>query len=1033
MGIENPRSGKGMQGRFDTSKAKARDKNGNVKNRFRPPQRTSSVVVNRVGEVETKPRQEQKVVPRGGVKQGRNPQISTESSNNTMDEGITSPISTFTGMDEDFSDSSGPDSVTFNPTVNALAKLNAAERKTQSAKNAASDFAGIGVKIHETTTTLASAFTHYQAKVSDTDRGGNADRPRNNKFKVATPQPPATSNGIDQDRVSYNDLNLLFLNKFLTNKLYFNENNTSGFNLVAYNITLFTLPANVVLGHRINEVAMKGLEAYKKNAIIITQTAGTDEFYIEGLSFKTTIGTNPDQGTGTQPTDINITIKAPTNNDFIDLLIKASIVGGWKDHLDMPMFIHVEWNGRSTVDDAPIKQINKIFRCFPVRVAKAGAATLDEGGSTYEFTFVSYRAQVMNNQLQSVQEDMTVSGYTVGEILAQITTEMYKLETNGKDVHLIPDEIYIEFPEQTGGGINKIKDYKMVQGKGKFFDNVAGQRGEKPDKASGKTAIKKDPSGTPIREFDAAKKVSDTQVKAKAAHTADLNKSVEKVTINVAVGTRLTDLIIKLVSNTVEAQALISGLVDPSSPTAAKDLKNINENDVIREFIQIESDVILKEYDMGRRKYATKNYIKVFENDAPSFSETQQATTTQTKGSSVARLKTMLGADFIRKCYHHMYTGLNTEIKGLEWTFDNLIFTANQLYSGIVSGYQQRQHGIQVGDAKQGAVHLGVADTGLTDMRVFEEVEKKSSLAVKTAETEFEAAKKAQGGPPGTANQTGVMLAAAKKKLLAEQKRHNEEIKDLNEAEVIRTLQGSGAKVSNKVRVVDTSQMGSEAIIGLIKGLGPNSRAFQKGNGALRIITWEPASLPVALGRTTFLNDINDKIVEDAIDQGVMFPVKFASSVVAKTEGGGLRQGHDRGKNIFSEIYQSRNMSMVKINLSIRGDPYWWPKIYQGKQLNEFGKDISVTPSVQENYCIIIADQSNTYDPGTGVMQIRQRNSMNGVYLVVSAAHNFSEGEYSQELELSRATSIDLNTVFGGKTLAEAAKQSRTNANALDF
>jgi hypothetical protein len=124
---------------------------------------------------------------------------------------------------------------------------------------------------------------------------------------------------------------------------------------------------------------------------------------------------------------------------------------------------------------------------------------------------------------------------------------------------------------------------------------------------------------------------------------------------------------------------------------------------------------------------------------------------------------------------------------------------------------------------------------------------------------------------------------------------------------------------------------------------------------------------------------------------------------------------------------------MVKINLSIRGDPYWWPKIYQGKQLNEFGKDISVTPSVQENYCIIIADQSNTYDPGTGVMQIRQRNSMNGVYLVVSAAHNFSEGEYSQELELSRAVSIDLNTVFGGKTLAEAAKQSRTNANALDF
>jgi hypothetical protein len=995
------------------ARKRAADLNNVAEEPFRSPQGTSSVGIDPFGGVEIKTRQEQKVIPRGGVNSVRNPQLGTESSNNTEVKGIVAPfMAALTKQDlHDLGD------VEF---AVAMAGI-----KAQVRKNTA-----IGLAMTEgpeSVGNLGDMFdqhaVHVQAKLSDNIRGGNPNTPRNNKYKVSDPTAPTTSNGVDQNRISYDDLNALFQDKFLTNKLYFNEDDTAGFNLVAYNITLFALPANIVLGHRINEVAMKGLDAYKNNAIIVTQSAGTDEFYIEGLSFKTTIGKNPDQGTGTQPLDVTVTIKAPTNNDFIDLLIKASIVGGWQDHTEMPMFIHVEWNGRNSITDAPEKQINKIFRCFPVRIAKAGAATLDEGGSTYELTFVSYRAQVFNNQLQTTQEEITVSGYTVGEILTQITTEMYKLETNGKDVHIIPDEIYIEFPETSGGGINKIKDYKMVVGKGKLFDNVANQKAEFNPKTSIATP---EPKGHPSRNVSSSLKNSESTSKAKSAHTADLNKSLGKVTITAARGTRLTDLIINLVSNTVEAQALISGLVDPASKTAAKDLKNINPDNIIREFIQIESEVILKDYDIGRRKYASKNFFKVFESSAPSYSETQQATTTQNKGVSISRLQAMLKGNFVRKCYHHMYTGLNTEIKGLEWTFDNLVFNANQLYSGIVSGYQQRQHGVQVGDAKQGAAHLGFADKALIDLRVLKEAEKQSAGAVKKAEKEVEAAKQnIEYDDDGNPMIDSFEIAKAEAKLTSEQKRHADEIISIQEKEVIRTLQGTGAKVSEKVRIINVQGMGAEQRQGIIKGLGANQRAFQKGNGPIRIISWEPASLPVALGKTTFLNDINDELVESAIDQGVMFPVKFASSVVAKTESAGIREGHDRGKNIFSEIYQSKNTNMVNVTLTIRGDPFWWPKIYQGKQLDALGKDMSVTPSISEAYCIIIADQSNTYDPETGVMEIQQRNSLNGVYQVISAVHNFSDGEYSQELALTRSTSIDLNTVFGGQNMSAAARENK--------
>ena len=1001
------------------------------KDKWKPAPSYNKGVMDRFGDLEITPRQEQKVVPYGGVKPNHSPQLSTESSNNTEVEGLIAPFSPPVTKQDIIGNyyNHGLADVEFAVATSALkAQVRKDEESARLARLATGDHISSGYLADEFDLNV----THVQAKTSDSIRGGNPDTPRNNKFKAMNPKAPATSNGVDQNRVSYKDLNFLFQNKFLTNKLYFNESDDAGFNLVAYNITLFCLPANITLGHRINEVAMKGFNAYKDNAIIITQSAGTDEFYIEGLSFTTTIGKNPNQGTGTQPLDIQLTIKAPTNNDLIDLLIKAAIVGGWKDHTDMPLFIHVEWNGRDSVTDAPVKQINNIFRCFPCKIAKAGAATIDEGGSTYELTLVSYRAEAFNNQKQTTKENIIVSGYTVGEILAQITTEMYKLETNGKDLHMIPDEIYIEFPEKNGGGVNKIKDYKMVQGTGKHFGNVAGQREEAPDKASGKAVHVENPSPPGTRNVSSAQYISDSQAKAKAKHTANLNKSLEKITFHSVAGTPITEIIIKLVSNTVEAQAMISGIKKPDGVDAQKEVKKINPDSVIREFLQIESDIILKDYDPGRRKYASKTFFKVFEHEAPSFSETQQATTTQTKAASLSRIQEMLTMNFIRKCYHHMYTGLNTEIKGLEWTFDNLVFQANQLYSGIVSGYQQRQHGVQVGDAKQGAAHLGFADKALGKLRVLDEVKKESAAAVKKAETEFESAKKLVGGPPGTAAQTGKLAAEAEAKMKAEQKRHDDKVIDIKHQEIIRTLQGSGAKVSDKVKIIDTKDMSTEQIQNLRKGLHPNQQAFQKGAGPIKIITWEPASLPVAIGKTTYLNDVNDELVNSAIDQGVMFPVKFASSVLSKSESSGLRESHDRGKNIFSEVYQSKDSQMINITLTIRGDPYWWPKIYQGAQLDELGRDISVTPSIQENYCIIIADQSNTYTPATGVMEIQQRNSLNGVYLVISAVHNFSDGEYTQELKLSRGVSIDLNVVFGGMNLADAARANRAERNTAD-
>ena len=195
------------------------------------------------------------------------------------------------------------------------------------------------------------------------------------------------------------------------------------------------------------------------------------------------------------------------------------------------------------------------------------------------------------------------------------------------------------------------------------------------------------------------------------------------------------------------------------------------------------------------------------------------------------------------------------------------------------------------------------------------------------------------------------------------------------------------------------------------------------------------------------LSDVNDEIVMESIKSGAMFPVQFASTRMAETEQGGIRKDHDKGKNVFAEIYQNRNIEMMKISMVIRGDPYWIPNIgqmlYKTEGMQKFNAqpvdaadatlvtstvnnpNFSVSPSTKEAYCVIIADQANTYDPATGVMKIKERNSLNGVYLVTQVKSQFSGGEFTQELELVRSTSIDLNSVFGGYNLSDAVRVNK--------
>ena len=887
--------------------------------------------------------------------------------------------------------------------------------------------------------------------------------PKVNNF-APRPKPPRTGSG--QQRVAYKDINGLFKDKFLRNYLYINQVGQDGTNLTSYNITLFTLPESSCLGAKMNRIAIDGYHAYPE-AIVITQSGGTDEFYLEDLEFTSVIGKKPDEGTGTPPRDVSFTIKAPTNNDFIDQLMKAAIVGGWKSHMDMALFMHIEWKGRSVNTDAPIAQVNNEYRCFPLKITASGGASINEGGSTYSMSCQGYSASSFNNQVGLVKEDGSISGKTVGELLARLVQELFRSAQRGQDNMLIPDEIYIEFPKENGGGVNKIYNYNMVTSNAKEFANLATQKNENSHNKKTSTG-----SENPGKFVTTAPANSDVSVVAKSKYAPEIEMTSSRVTFHLKAGMSIKDIIVKIVSHTKEAQQMIAGIPDAEDSEAMKKKKDVDPASYMREFITITSDVELKAWDSAQRKYAARHFIKVTEYKAPSYSEAEQITTKQDKQTSMDRLMGMLNDNFIRKCYHHIHTGLNTEIKSLDWNFDNTLFFASNLYSGVVASYNQRAHGKRLGMADDGTSHLGFADAALNAKRAIDEAKVEAAQAVADAKTEAEKkaekakklAKQAKngnfaGGPPGSESRSLLNAQEAEKEateaaaqLKQRQKEFKDKIAKLRSDELIAQLQGSAdvKRGSITTQIVSFEEGGDQTAF--LKGLGANAQAFQTADGRVQVIRWEAASLPVALAPKkggTMLSDVTDDIVIDSIKTGSMFPVQFASTRLGETEQGGIRKDHDKGKNVFAEIYQNRNVEMMKISMVIRGDPYWIPNI--GQMLYMTGADVieskvgqtekavaaraaanpnfSVSPSAQESYCIIIADQANTYEPATGVMKIKERNSLNGVYLVTQVKHQFSGGEFTQELEMVRSTGIDLNAVFGGYSLADAARAQKEIAD----
>ena len=891
---------------------------------------------------------------------------------------------------------------------------------------------------------------------------------RLNNFRALPKAPVDSSNGAEaKGRASYDDINALFQNKLIRNELYVSKDGTRGYDLTAYNITLFMIEKSVLFKKTMNEVAREGFDANAQDCIVIAQSAGTDEHYIESFEFTSWLGFQPEKGSGRGINDGTMVLKSPNGHDLVDQLMKAAFLAGWENHLQCTYFIQIDWKARDVDTGEPIKQVGGKFRCYPVFIQSVGgsslqiSAALDEGGSSYNFSFQGLNKESMNNVNLTMQEDTRVEGKTVGEMFGNAVVEYTKFQIEKSDSIVRPDFITVEWMDDA----EPMALYPLIV---KEQAEVSSKRNDASEVDKGQTTKSPGhPSGTTtIKHVKAATNSSISNTKTDAETEAALNKKKFDGTLSIKAGDTLEQILIKILSNTTEGQKLVTKGLDPQAPDAKqKKVEEADPVDVVRHWINVDIDAKILGYDTGRKKYAQHVYMKIFKKKNATMSRVQHRQVQQTPETSKQRLANMLMEGYLYKAYHHMYTGLNTEVKNVEWSFDNLATASSGIYSGVVNGFQNRDAGIRALKAEKGGAHQGMVEPAINTLRwdmqaagFLDPVIAKKIDEFKQIDKDLQTEGAFEGGPPNLKARK-IEQAAKLKKEIAEAEKAFQKVQ--NEV-YFKAIQASGGKVGPEqelvgtvdsfdedgakiVTTVNAASLPAEKRQALLQGLGPNARLVKKGDRIfyrkveeaqtsaikdlkLRLKGLENQADDNAPGGSgaLFLADIPGDVIQDRINSGAMFPVKFSDAKIHNSAETGTTVHYDKGRSLFSEVYQNAHVDMLEIDLGIRGDCYWLPDVF-GDNGNE-----SVSPNVIETYFLLVADQGEMWDPADGRMIIQNRNALNAIYVVHECTHNFSGGEFTTTLRGIRDTSIDLNQLFpGGGTgsIDEAAiANSHTNA-----
>lgn len=761
------------------------------------------------------------------------------------------------------------------------------------------------------------------------------------------------------------------------------------------------------------------VRAEPENTVVLAQT-GVTEVSIDDLEIVTVPGAI---GGGVEGSTVNFTIRQPNAADFPDQIVKArTYLGAPADAMDCPLFLEINFRGRKESNedtqnwdmDKGGELVNITGPFVYTLLIKNFSMSITEAGSEYQFETVMKNDSYTADTFFRTRKFYTISGRTIGMLLKDLETQTN--EYNEKEN--IYDRINFGLDALGEKDFSKEGSDKILESRDDYFVpnfDIADQSLDIEDAETIAKITKLEV--TEAKDTDEAAEESEEKPEKAKSTSINQNPETNNITLDLKEGItmdRVLGIILSMNKEFMQKASRSKDIEDPENEEVVP-TKEVTWYD-------FRGSVEYVEYDIKEKVYTKVGHlipvtIKSNKTDLAITPAEVDKNNNLTKDESKQRVNQMK----IKKAYEYIFTGRNDQILNVNLDYKEGMALLLPPDRGMLGDISLNAKSILNPSPKPKTESL--KDNGMDAL--VEEAEKDG--------------------------QSGSFFDQLKK-LKDDVEKGESFLKELGQA-----ANFSGSQIKDLVTNVNGSSaqkleelLGSQATAQAVADQLTQNRK----NSAQSNVTTETDT--ITSGTTDFVYGgdlIGDTKFAEQLSDGTKKTHYSPSSKDEKGEKEADNTGIAQRKeyhnktgfanvgttktiknNLFTYLYDQHQAIdfLMKLDLELRGDPYWLGKEYLLNPIQQTGLDAKKTEdddadsdnyavSSRENFMLFSLNSPRLFDPDTENednntgMWIKEGDGtsyfISGIYQVRNVTHNFKMGVYTMDMTAIKETAISLKNI----------------------
>ena len=607
---------------------------------------------------------------------------------------------------------------------------------------------------------------------------------------------------------------------------------------------------------------------------------------------------------------------------------------------------------------------------------------IDNTGSNYDFEVTLENTTAFADTTYRIPADITTRGKTITQHVKMFEQILNDVHNNfSKTAYERPDQFVIDLSGLIGDGSSSVGFEGGNSTKIKDDTLATGNDSDAQDSNRGWTNLVND-------TLDA----EETGVQDPPSNRGRTDIVVEGDELKVKTGTSIDRYIFNLLSMNKEFLSMITRKTNFSDPG---DL-TVEKAKTFIKWMRMNAEVQELQWDKLRNTYTRKYTYKptLYDTGRSDVAITSdEVNITATEAAATQKLNQMYSAGSIHKSYYYLFTGRNNQILNLDINFNGSQVLLVPPKGGVIA---------DVSLTSAVALNSTIAQNADASGKELFNKAKNAANKVKFGDL-LNSIKDNAGALKSVADSIGRTPELLKEKI--------NDVTGAGQRELVNALDSASVN-----RIVSGRAMPKDSPT---ETAPPNGTT--PGGG-----TYKPDLSGFTYSEDLVMSsnavDVKDLKNFDIANSEIRYEI-LSTNTVPNVAEAATYVTTNPSNTLFGYVYQQHNSSafLNKVNLSVRGDPWYLGKAAGQVKMAEQSTPTSISYTANDNYFILQIATPQPYDPdvededsskNSGFWNFNGiSNSFSGLYMITKVVNYFRNGVYTVDIEAAKDMAIPLHKV----------------------